>query len=176
MFRRLRNLLRGTDGHPSHPPFTDVTIGTFTVGVVAAVLGWIGIEEDGMAATAFLAIVLGLIFALPTVITGFLDYLEITRGTPLWRTATLHWLAMVFAVSVFLVAAALLHGGWSSGEISAAGASAAIAAEALLTLGGWLGGTIVFVHGMRVLSLLRLPTRKAVSPRGAHDADEGDEA
>ena len=34
----------------------------------------------------------------------------------------------------------------------------------LLTLGGWLGGTIVFVHGMRVLSLVKEPADRAVSP------------
>jgi hypothetical protein len=33
-----------------------------------------------------------------------------------------------------------------------------------LTLGGWLGGTTVFVHGMRVLSLVDEPTGKAVTP------------
>ena len=171
MLGPLRSLVRGWDGHPSHPPLTDATIGTFTVGVVAAVLGWVGIEERGMAAVAFLAIVLGLIFALPTVVTGFVDYLEIPRGTPLWRTATLHWLAMVFAAATFLVAAALLEDGWSSGDVSGAGAIVAIAAEGLLTVGGWIGGTIVFVHGMRVVGRPDLPTRKAVSPTGAHTND-----
>ena len=168
----LRRLIRGTEGHPSHPPLTDATIGALTVGVVAAVLGWFGIEEDGMAATSFLAIVLGLIFALPTIVTGFVDYLEITRGTPLWRTATLHWLAMVFAVATFLVAAALLHDGWGSGEVSGAGVLVAVVAELLLTVGGWIGGTIVFVHGMRVVGRLDLPTRRAISPTGAHQDDD----
>jgi len=170
----LLRLVRGPDGHPLHPPLTDATIGTFTVGVVAAVLGWLGIEENGMAAVAFLAIVLGLVFALPTVATGFVDYLEIPRGTPLWRTATLHWLGMVFAVATFLVAAALLHDGWSSGDVSGAGTLVALLGEALLTLGGWIGGTIVFVHGMRVVGRLDLPTRRAISPTGAHEDPEGD--
>lgn len=34
----------------------------------------------------------------------------------------------------------------------------------LLTLGGWLGGTIVFVHGMRVLNLVEEPVERAVAP------------
>jgi len=174
VFARLLRLFRGFDGHPPHPPLTDATIGTFTVGAAAAILGWLGVEERGMAAAAFLAIVLGLIFALPTVVTGFADYLEISRGTPLWRTATLHWLAMVFAVTTFLIAAALLHDGWDSGDVSGAGALVAIVAEGLLTLGGWIGGTIVFVHGMRVVNRLDLPTRRALSPTGAHRHDEDD--
>jgi hypothetical protein len=34
----------------------------------------------------------------------------------------------------------------------------------VLTLGGWLGGAIVYVHGMRVLNLVKEPTERAVSP------------
>jgi hypothetical protein len=33
-----------------------------------------------------------------------------------------------------------------------------------LTVGGWLGGAIVFVHGMRVLNLVDEPSLKAVAP------------
>ncbi len=31
-------------------------------------------------------------------------------------------------------------------------------------LGGWIGGSIVYVHGMRVLELVREPTVRAVAP------------
>ena len=34
----------------------------------------------------------------------------------------------------------------------------------LLTVGGWLGGSIVFVHGMRVLNLVDEPALKASAP------------
>lgn len=33
-----------------------------------------------------------------------------------------------------------------------------------LMLGGWLGGAIVFVHGMRVLNLKGEPAGRAASP------------
>jgi hypothetical protein len=33
-----------------------------------------------------------------------------------------------------------------------------------LTLGGWLGGTVVFVHGMRVLDLAEEPSARAITP------------
>ena len=34
----------------------------------------------------------------------------------------------------------------------------------LLTLGGWLGGTLVFNYGMRVLNLVEEPASRATSP------------
>jgi hypothetical protein len=76
------------------------------------------------------------------------------------------------AVGTFLVAAPLLHGGWRSGEISSGGAIDALAAEAVLTLGGWLGGTIVYVYGMRVLELPGEPALEAVAPTDADTTSE----
>ncbi len=162
---RLLGLARGFPGHPSHPPLTDATIGAFTLGVILLVLGWIGIEERETVTGAFLAIIAGLILSLPTLVTGFLDYLAIPRGTRRWRTASLHWLTMVFAVAAFMVAAALLQDGYDSGTIPAGAAIAAIVAEIVLTVGGWLGGTVVFVHGERVLDLADMPARGAAVPR-----------
>jgi hypothetical protein len=34
----------------------------------------------------------------------------------------------------------------------------------MLTLGGWLGGSVVYVHGMRVLNLVAEPSHRAVAP------------
>jgi hypothetical protein len=42
--------------------------------------------------------------------------------------------------------------------------AATLVGFAFLTLGGWLGGTIVFVHGMRVLNLVEEPAARAVAP------------
>jgi hypothetical protein len=39
-----------------------------------------------------------------------------------------------------------------------------IAAFILLSVGGWLGGSVVYVHGMRVLNLLDEPARRAAAP------------
>ncbi len=50
-----------------------------------------------------------------------------------------------------------------------------LAAFGLLTLGGWLGGAIVFTYGMRVLNLVEEPATDAVSPvpRPEEEAAEG---
>jgi hypothetical protein len=34
----------------------------------------------------------------------------------------------------------------------------------VLTVGGWLGGAVVFTYGMRVLNLVEEPASRAVSP------------
>ena len=50
------------------------------------------------------------------------------------------------------------------GVVGAAALILTLAGFATLTVGGWLGGTIVFVHGMRVLDLVEEPAHRAVSP------------
>jgi uncharacterized membrane protein len=163
--RRLGGIVRGFPGHPTHPPLTDATIGAWTLGTVLVLLSWLGAWEVETVRGGFLAILFGLVLAAPTIVTGFGDYLDIPRGVPRWRTASAHWLVMVTTTSVFLVAAAVLQDDFDSGQAGAAGALTALAAELLLLLGGWLGGTIVFVHGERVLGRVDEPAARAVVPQ-----------
>jgi uncharacterized membrane protein len=178
--KRLLGVLRGFPGHPLHPPLTDATIGAFTLGTVLVLASWLGLAENETVTGGLLALALGLGLAVPTILTGFIDYLDIPRGTARWRTATIHWLSMVFATGVFLVAATLLQDDFDAGQAGAAGSLCALGAQLLLTIGGWLGGTLVFVHGERVLSEPGEPPRRAVVPQAVErepipevDAPEG---
>src|SRR5207253_11078946 len=106
----------------------------------------------------------GLAFTVPTALTGLADWLSITRGTPLWRTATSHLIAMVSATVFFGLAALFGHDDWKAGNVSGGELALTLVGFGLLTLGGWLGGSIVFVHGMRVLNLVDEPAARAASP------------
>lgn len=158
-----RALWRGLPGHPLHPPLTDATVGAYTVAVLFAVLEVLGVH-DAAATVWWLSLVAALVLTVPTALTGFADWLTITTGTPLWRTATAHMLANVAAAVLFLLAALIGHDGYRDGDVTAGAFVLTLAGFALLTLGGWLGGTIVFVHGMRVLNLVDEPAARAASP------------
>src|SRR2546423_10690380 len=99
--RRAIDLLRGWPGKPSHPPLTDASIGAYTVGVAMLVLGALGVEKEQMAHGSLLAISGGLALALPTALTGFLDWLDIAPGTARKTVTTTHLLVMVTATLVF---------------------------------------------------------------------------
>src|SRR5215204_6610196 len=160
----MKWLLRGPAGHPLHPPLTDATIGAYTFATAAAVLSRLGVSEGNLATAWWLALIAGLIVTAPTALTGFIDWLSISTGTPLWRTATLHLSAMLSATIVFAIAAGAGHGDYVDGSIGGGPLILTLVGFAVLTLGGWLGGAIVFTHGMRVLSLVDEPTKRAVSP------------
>lgn len=160
----LSTLWRGQPGHPLHPPLTDATIGIYTFATVAALADVLSISDSAAAHGWWLALALGLITTIATALTGLIDWLSITRGTPLWRTATLHMAVMLSASVFFLLALIVGKDSFDTGNISAGPLIFTLIGFGQLTLGGWLGGTIVFVHGMRVLNLVDEPTRRAASP------------
>jgi len=157
-------LYRGTPGHPLHPPLTDATIGTYAFATVAAVLSKVGVAESEAAQAWTLALIVGLIFSAPTAITGFADWLQISRSTPLWRTATAHMIAMLIATAFFLISIGAGYGEGIDGVVTDGAFILTLIGFFMLTVGGWLGGTIVFNYGMRVLNLVEEPASRATSP------------
>jgi uncharacterized membrane protein len=171
---KLSYLWRGLPGHPIHPPLTDATIGTYTFATVAALAEATGITEDSGAYGWWIALIFGLIMTGPTALAGLLDWLSITRGTELWKTATSHMIAMLSATVFFALAAIFGHASYTHGDVSSGAFVLTLIGFGLLTLGGWLGGAIVFVHGMRVLSLKSEPAGRAVSPIPHGEKEQAD--
>jgi uncharacterized membrane protein len=156
--------VRGLPGHPLHPPLTDAAIGAYTVAAVCAVLDYVDVSDTTAAHAWWIALLVGLVFGTLAALTGFADWLLITRGTPLWRTATSHGLAMIGA-TVFLGLAALFgHDDWQAGDVATGELVLTLVGFVVLAVGGWIGGAIVFVYGMRVLGLADEPTARAIAP------------
>jgi uncharacterized membrane protein len=161
---KLDTLYRGLPGHPLHPPLTDATIGIYTFATLAALLDVLDIAENAAAPGWALALVVGLVVTVPTALTGLADWLTIERGTALKRTATSHLIAMVSATVFFLLAAIFGYSDGIDGRVETGPFLLTLIGYGLLALGGWLGGAIVYVHGMRVLNLVEEPASRAASP------------
>lgn len=157
----LERVVRGLPGHPLHPPLTDATIGSYSLATALAVLSYAGVERTAAAHGAWLGLVAGLIVTVPTATTGFADWITLEWGSAVWRTATAHLSAMLVATTLFALAAWLDKTGYDSGRVTGTGLALAILGFVCLTAGGWLGGSIVFVHGVRVLR--RAPEAEAVA-------------
>ena len=168
---KVAYLWRGLPGHPIHPPLTDATIGIYTFAAIAAVLSKLGIAEQTSARGWWLALVIGLVVTGATALTGLLDWLAIEWGSELWKTATAHMFAMLTATVFFLIAAIAGHGGYVDQEVTNGSLILTLIGFGFLTLGGWLGGAVVFVHGMRVLNLVHEPARRAVAPAPAPEKE-----
>jgi uncharacterized membrane protein len=144
--------VRGLPGHPLHPPLTDATIGMFVLASALAIIGKAGGVELAAAKGMWLALIGGLIAAVPTALSGLVDWLSIEWGSARWRTATFHLTANVSAVALFALAAWRQYDGYQNGHVTTGGLILTLCGAVLLTVGGWLGGSLVFVHGTRVLA------------------------
>jgi uncharacterized membrane protein len=169
-------LVRGLPGHPIHPPLTDVTVGTYTFALVAATADVLDISTNAATHAWWLALVFGLLSTILTAGAGFVDWLRIQTGTPLWRTATAHMIAMLLASAVFLAAAVVGKASFDAGNVETGAYVLTIAGFLLLTVGGWLGGSVVFAHGMRVLKLVDEPALKAAAPVATPEKREAEGA
>jgi uncharacterized membrane protein len=160
----LMRRLQGYPGHPSHPPLTDVSIGACTIAAALLVLGAAGLEEPAMAHGALLAISVGLLMAPPTIVTGLLDWRDLPPRSPKRKLANLHLVTMLTATGTFAASWFPGRARYQDGHIHTAALILALAGEALLLAGGFLGGALVYVHGHRVLAQPQAPVGEALLP------------
>ena len=170
----LNYLWRGLPGHPSHPPLTDATVGTYAFATLAATADVLDISDNAATHGWWLAIFAGLLFTIPTALTGFIDWLRIPTGTPLWRTATAHMITMLITSALFLATLLVGKESFDAGNVESGPYVLTLVAFGLLTLGGWLGGSVVYVHGMRVLNLVDEPATRAAAPVATPEKKEAE--
>lgn len=129
-------------GHPIHPALVAFPIafllGGFVCNVIGAITGFAAWWTTG----AWLALA-GIISAVVAAVPGFIDYASILPADSLAKQrATRHMLSNLGAVALFIIAwfirgNAAAQPGWAVLLLEAGGVI-------LLTMGGWLGGTLVY--------------------------------
>jgi nitrite reductase/ring-hydroxylating ferredoxin subunit/uncharacterized membrane protein len=135
--KAIRDTLSGTQiGHPVHPLLVAVPIGSF---VAASCLDLTGKDRD--AARRLVGI--GLLSAIPTAATGASDW-SYTSGAER-RIGLVHaasnWIALAGYASSWQARRSNRHG---------LGTVLALAGATALSVGGWLGGHLVYARGVGV--------------------------
>ena len=161
----------GFPGKPPHGPLTDIGIGAYTAGVAMLVAGAAGFQESAMATASVLAIAIGLIAAVPAIITGLVDLFSIpaaslARALGWWRLTV-----MATATGMFAGTFRVQSAGYSNGTIITTALILGVISWLLLVVGGYLGGALTFVYGVRVLKQPQTAMADALIPgRAKEDA------
>jgi hypothetical protein len=79
---------------------------------------------------------------------------------------------MVTAAVFFVLAIAFGHGDYTAKAVGGGGLILTVVGFAILAAGGTIGGSITYVHGMRVLNLVDEPALKAMVPSTAPEKDD----
>ena len=135
-------------GHPLHASAVHLPMGAFL-----AVAVWDGLAlvsaEPVWWLLAYYSLGLGLVSSVPAAISGFLDFVAIPNGHRSERVGYYHLGSVLTAVVMYL-ASSFVRGG---GEpVAGPSALAAVSLSGLglvcLLVGGWLGGELVYRHGI----------------------------
>jgi len=132
-------------GHPVHAMMVAFPIALFCLAPLCDLIALVAAAPE-LAEAGRLCLIGGSISSAPALVTGFVDFLRIEQRSPAMRTAIWHGALAFTAASLFATALALRGSGAPRGfplalELLGAGLIGAV---------GWLGGHLVFHHGVGV--------------------------
>lgn len=148
--------LRGFAGKPFHPPLTDVTTGAYIVGPLLLIVAFLfqgsSWAEDANKAGAWVLLIGG-ISSVATALTGFADWLNTQKGTQIRRMANAHAWTMITLTLIVLFALwyiFLASDGRYFSEPAWLTALLSLVIAGLVTVGGTMGGSLVYDWGFNV--------------------------
>ncbi|MFY9806876.1 MAG: DUF2231 domain-containing protein [Pseudonocardiaceae bacterium] len=160
----MGSLVKGLVTKPAHPPLTDVGIGAYTAGTAMLIAGAAGFQQAAMATASVITIAVGLIAAIPTIITGLVDLFKIPTDAPARTLGWWHLTLMASATGMFAGTFRLQLPGYSDGKIISSALILGVISWVLLAAGGYLGGALTFVYGARVIKRPDTPMSDALIP------------
>lgn len=145
--------LRGFAGKPFHPPLTDIPVGAYIIGPVLDLIAFLGRDNswsnDVYRAGGF-TLLFGALVSIATAVTGYADWLNTEKGTQMRRMANAHAWAMIILTLLVGVALGLRFIGERSDSPDGVVVLLGFAIAGLVTLGGTLGGALVYDFGFNV--------------------------
>jgi nitrite reductase/ring-hydroxylating ferredoxin subunit/uncharacterized membrane protein len=141
--QNVADALHGTWlGHPVHPILTDFTIGAWGIGAACDAVALASGDQRAQRLGNSLAKI-GLASAVPTALTGLVDYARIQK--PAAKTATLHAIINDINIGLYLLSIRERRRGNYRG-----GAAISLFGMGFVVAASWLGGHLVYSHKVGV--------------------------
>ena len=153
--------IRGFAGKPFHPPLTDIPVAAFVLVAVFDIISFVAWKRDpdsNVARDFFIAgthvIIAGAVVAIPTIITGWWDWLKSAPNrTQSWRTANWH-MAVMLTMSMAVAANIMLRFAyWQTGYEQGTDSTIMILSAvigAFVIFGAIYGGAMVYEYAFNV--------------------------
>ena len=153
--------------HPLHPALVHFPIATWSLATLSDAAGLVpaaGAWSEPLWRFAGITLAIGTITALPAMGAGFVDFLKLTPEHPAERDAQRHMLWVMaawccYAASLFLRfdGSTLIRPNLPALALSAGGFVA-------LGVAGWLGGRLVYAHGLGAAPRQHALERPSIQP------------
>jgi uncharacterized membrane protein len=146
----MANPLRRFAGDPTHPAIVHFPMALYPAALLFDMLAYV---TDGGSLYTHGAFVLMLAATLMTVVamvTGFAQLPDIPPDSPAWQMAITHMTVQMSAGGILLVSLLLRLHHVDDARPPVAAFVCTIIGVIVLFVGGWLGGHMVFTHGVSV--------------------------
>jgi uncharacterized membrane protein len=130
--------------HPIHPMLVAIPIGLWIFSLICDLVLVFGGTSENWAIVARYTMVGGVVGALIAAVPGFIDMLALPA--PVKRIALMHMSINLTVVALYVVNIYLRRRGIEAGIT----VWLSVIAVAMLAVSGWLGGKMVYVHGVAV--------------------------
>lgn len=134
-------------GHPIHPIFVAFPVGLLGTSVVFDLI-YLATRDSRWTVVAMYMIGAGLICGLWSAAFGLADWLGIPAGTRAKKVGAWHGIGNVVMLALFLVSFYMRYS--APAETTRGAIVVSIIGVLVLTVTGWLGGEMVFRHGVGV--------------------------
>ena len=134
-------------GHPIHPMLVPLAIGGFLLSFLFDLVCFFKGAHPPWTIVAYWTMVGGILGALAAAVFGLVDLISLPAG-PIKKTAVAH-MGINLTVVVLYVINAWMRTGKES-ELATLCFLLSLVAILLLVVSGWLGGKLVYIHGVAV--------------------------
>jgi uncharacterized membrane protein/nitrite reductase/ring-hydroxylating ferredoxin subunit len=147
----LKDVLQGKPiGHPLHPALVHLPIGLFVFSLLLDVASLLAEDGNPFVRGAYYTLLFGVIAALVAAIPGIVDWGDIRADSRARRTATTHMLLNIAAVVIFAVGLFLRSTQQGEARTPVLPLLLSLAGVGILSVSGYLGGTLVYDDGIAV--------------------------
>jgi len=133
--------------HPIHPMLIVFPIGLWTFSFVCDIVYHAGTHNAFWKGMAFYTMFGGVVGALLAAVPGFIDYLSL-RNAQVRRIATIHMVLNLMVVALFIFNLGIRFNALAGNEVFPVVLS--MIGIAILSVSGWLGGSLVYKHRVAV--------------------------
>lgn len=159
----MANPLRRFAGDPTHPAVVHFPLALYPAALLFDVLAYVTDSGSLYTHGAFVLMLAATVMAVVAMATGFAQLPDIPPESPAWQLAIAHMTVQMSAGGIFLVSLLLRLRHVDDAHPPIAAFVCAIIGVLALFVGGWLGGRMVFTHGVSVEPRADVAERRAES-------------
>lgn len=159
-------------GHPLHPALVHIPVGLWPAALVFDLLSHTGLGNVAVQ-LSFFCIVVGLFAALLAVPAGIADWSEIKKERPAWKLGVWHMGLNLLAAVFFATNMGLRVGTFQTANVVQTPAIIlTVIGVFLISVSGYLGGQMVYSHGVGVARMSKKKWRIRAEKGGSNLPEE----